>query len=121
MSFDAFLDHTCNIFHMQKTESSPGYNLPSSPSFSYPEEPDLAAIPCHFGVKSGTYTIVQLEPQANLEAKVKLALPAGTDVRLNDKIVDCATGYEYTAEVPRNIRGHHTTVLLHRSGQQEPI
>lgn len=121
MSFDGFLDHKCDIYHMEKTDTSPGYDLPSSPSFSYPEQPDIVDIACHFGVKNGTVTIVQLEPQTNLEAKVKLALPAGTDVRLNDKIVDCGTGYEYTAEIPRSIRNHHTTVQLHRTGSQAAL
>jgi len=105
---------------MQKTDKSPGYNLPSSPSFSYPSEPDLTAVPCHFSTKSGV-TIVQAEPQAKYEAQIKLVLPIGTDVRLNDKIVDCDTGYEYTAEIPRKVRDHHTSVLLHRSSQQEAL
>lgn len=121
MAFKTLLDHTCDIYHIQRSDTSPGYDLPSSPSFNYPKQPDLAAVPCHFGVTHSTVAVVQADPQANLEAKLKLALPAGTDVRLNDKIVDCTSGYEYTAEVPRNIRGHHVTVLLHRTGQQEPL
>lgn len=121
MSFETLLDHTCDIYHIQKSEASPGFNLPSSPSFHYAKEPDLAAVPCHFGVKSSTAVIVQADPQANYEAKIKLSLPAGTDVRLNDKIVDRASGYEYTAEIPRNIRGHHIAVTIRRTGRQEPL
>lgn len=121
MSFSGLLNHTCDIYHMERSDTSPGFGLPPSPSFSYPAEPDLAAVPCHFNVKGSSVTVVQLEPQANYTAKIKLVLPAGTDVRLNDKIVDCATGYEYTAEIPQNIRSHHIAVLLHRSGQQEPL
>jgi len=104
-----------------RQDKSPGYNLPPSPSFSYPETPDIVAAPCHFGVKHGKLTVAQSEPQANLEADVKLVLPIETDVRINDKIVDGDTGYEYTAGLPRKIRDHHIFVLLHRTGQQEPL
>ena len=45
---------------------------------------------------------------------LKLTLPTGTDIKVNDKVIDCDTGYEYEAEVPRNIRGHHITVQIHR-------
>ncbi len=121
MAFDDFLDHSCDIYHIKRSTASPGYNLPSSPSFSYPEAPDLPAVPCHFGVRGSSFNVVQSEPQASLAVNIKLSLPAGTDVRLNDKIVDCDTGYEYTAEIPRNIRGHHMTVQLYRTGQQEPL
>jgi len=120
MSFDSMLDHKCDIYHVRKTDMSPGYGLPSSPVFSYPDTPDLAAIPCHFITKSGV-TVIQTDPQAKYEAKIKLALPAGTDIRLNDQIVDCDSGYKYTAEIPRKIRRHHLTVLLHRSSQQEAL
>lgn len=121
MPIEELFNHTCDIYHLRREDKSPGYGLPASPSFAYPAEADVAAVPCHFGVKGAALTIVQAQPQAMLEAKVKLTLPAGTDVRVNDQIVDCATGYAYTAEVPRDIRGHHITVLLHRSGRQEPL
>lgn len=124
MAFDSLLDHTCDIYHMRKTDKSPGYGLPSSPSFSYETVPDRTAIPCHFSTKAGTgggITIIQGDPQARLEAKIKLVLPLGTDVQLNDKIVDCDMGYAYTAEVPRKIRDHHLTVMLHRTSAQEAL
>ncbi len=44
--------------------------------------------------------------------------PLGTDIRLNDKVVDLENGYAYIAEVPRVIRGHHISVYLHRTGAQ---
>lgn len=122
MAFDSLLDHTCDIYHVRKTSKSPGYGLPSSPSFSYDEEPDLAAVPCHFSTKTGTVggiTVIQREPHASFEAKMKLVLPLGTDVRLNDKIV--GLGYEYTAEIPRTVRNHHVIVMLHRTDAQEPL
>lgn len=120
MSFAGMLNHKCDIYHLKRRNKSPGYGLPSSPSFYYAKKPDLAAMPCHFNTKSGR-KIVQGEPQANYEAEIKLSLPAGTDIRLNDKIVDCVTGYEYTAEIPQDIRGHHIAVYLHRTGQQEAL
>lgn len=120
MSFNGLLNHSCDIYHMVRTDKSPGYGLPSSPSFSYPEAPDIAAVPCHFGTKGGAMAVIRNE-QAMLEARIKLALPAGTDIRVNDKIVDCDTRYEYTAEIPRNIRGHHITVFVCRTAQQEPL
>ena len=121
MSFGELLNHKCDIYHISRSDASPGYGLPASPVFAYPRAPDLSSVPCHFGVKSSTVTVVQLEPQANYEAKIKLVLPFGTDVRRNDKIVDLETGYEYTAEIPRFIRNHHIAVLLHRSGRQEAL
>lgn len=121
MSFDGFLNHSCDIYHMVRTDKSPGYALPASPSFSYSEAPDVAAVPCHFGTKGGAMTVKRTEPQTKLEARIKLALPVGTDVRVNDKIVDCDTCYEYTAEIPQNIRGHHITVFVCRTEQQEPL
>lgn len=120
MSFDTMLNHTCDIYHVQKADKSPGYGLPSSPSFSYVETPDLSGVQCHFSMKSGV-TVVQADPQAKYAANIKLILPLGIDVRLNDKVVDCDSGYEYTAAIPRKIRGHHIAVLLHRSNRQEAL
>ena len=56
-----------------------------------------------------------------MDAKIKLTLPAGTDVRLNDKIIDCNTGFEYTAEQPRNIRGHHIFVYVKMIGEERHL
>lgn len=121
MSLENFFDHTCDVYHLRSEESSPGFGLPSSPAFSYPDAPDLTSVPCHFAVKSATVTVTQTEPANLLEAKIKLTLPAGTDIRLNDKIVWRETGTEYTAEFPRDIRGHHRFVYLKRTNAQEPL
>ncbi len=122
MAIADFFDHTCNIFHIQSKDGSPGFGLPSSSSeFSYPSEPDETEVACHFAVKSATVTITQTEPANLLEAKIKLTLPADTDIRLNDKIVWRENGTEYTAELPRNIRGHHKFVYLKRTNTQKPI
>uniref|UniRef100_A0AAU8AZW8 Element PBSX protein xkdH n=1 Tax=Dulem virus 37 TaxID=3145755 RepID=A0AAU8AZW8_9CAUD len=121
MSFESMLNHKCDVYHIQKSEASPGYGLAASPAFSYPDEPDIADLQCHFGVKSGTRLVVQLTPQAEYQAKIKLVVPLGTDIRLNDKIVDKQTGYEYTADIPVQVRSHHLFVMLSRKSAQEPL
>ena len=45
MSFEKLLDHKCSIYHLEKSEESAGYGLPSSVSFSYPEKPDISEVP----------------------------------------------------------------------------
>lgn len=121
MSIEGFFDHTCDIYHVKSEDSSPGYGLPSSPVFSYGEEPDEPAVPCHFAVKAATVTTTQTEPAKMLDAKIKLGLPAGTDIRLNDKIVWLENGTEYIAELPRDIRGHHKFVYVKREDAQRPL
>lgn len=121
MAFENFLDHTCDIYHSQKEDKSPGFGLASSPSFFYPTEPDMKAQPCHFGVKFHNATITQTEPANLMDAKIKLTFPFGADVRLNDKIVDCASGLEYTAEQPVNVRNHHLFVFIKRKGEQKAL
>ena len=53
-----------------------------------------------------------------MDSRIKLTLPLGTDVRLNDKIVDCATGLEYTAEKPINVRDHHLFVYVKKIDEE---
>lgn len=118
MSLERLLDHTCDIYHIQSEEAGPGYGLPSSPVFQYPEEPDSAAVPCHFGVRTQNMSITQTAPVNVMEANIKLTLPTGTDVRRHDKIVDCDTGLEYTAEQPRNVRNHHIFVYIRMKNGQ---
>jgi hypothetical protein len=115
------LNHKCDIYHTQRQDVSPGYGLPASPLFSYPETPDIEGAVCHFNIKSGSRIIVQNEPGADYEAKIKLVLPLETDVRLNDKIVDCDSGYEYTADIPVRIRDHHQYVMVRRTAAQKRI
>lgn len=121
MSLEALLDHTCDIYHLTKGETTPGYGLPASPSFTYPDTPDIAGVTCHFGVRSQSVTVTQEAPANVMDAKIKLTLPKGTDVRINDRIVDCTTGLEYTAEQPRNIRDHHIFVYIKRLEVQKPL
>lgn len=121
MSLADFFDGHCDIYHVVETTASPGYNLPGSPSFSYPAQPDESNIPCHFHVRAQNINITQTEPANRLTVDQKLSLPADTDIRLNDKVVDRDTGLEYTAKLPRNIRGHHKITNLKRTQQQEPL
>ena len=121
MSLEALLDHTCDIYHVRETTESPGYGLPASPSFSYPDKPDESGVACHFGVRSQSVAVNQTAPVNLMDASIKLTLKTGTDIRLNDKIIDCGTGYEYTAEEPRNIRGHHLFVWIRKKEEQKHL
>ena len=87
MAFEQFLNDLCDIYHVQKDTGSPGYGLNKQPTFSYPAEPDVPGIACHFGVKSESTSINQTAPVNVKESRIKLTLPTGTDVRLNDKII----------------------------------
>jgi hypothetical protein len=56
-----------------------------------------------------------------MDAKIKLTLPIGADIRLNDKIVDCKTGLEYTAEQPVDVRGHHLFAYIKKIGEEKML
>lgn len=114
MSFEKLLNHTCDIYHIIKAETSMGYGLPVSIAFNYPEIPDMISVPCHFGNARGNITIVQAEPYKEVSEQLKLSLSINTDVRLNDKIIDLNTGVSYIAEIPINIRNHHISVKIRR-------
>ena len=47
MSLENLLNHTCDIYHVVEGEKSPGYNLPASPSFSYPEAVSYTHLRAH--------------------------------------------------------------------------
>ena len=123
MSVEDFFDHTCDIYHITKEKKSPGYNLPASPSFSYPACADEEGVICHFTVRMGNNTSMnQNAPQNEYSERVKLNLPIGTDIRMLDKVVDCSTGLEYTVATPsRNIRGDHIIVYVERTEKQKPL
>ncbi len=121
MGLENLLNHTCDIYHIVQEDKSPGYGLPASPAFSYPDEPDISGQTCHFGVKSRSVTVTQTEPANMMDAKVKLTLPPDTDIRINDLVVDCDTGIQYTAEDPVNIRNHHLFCYIKRIAAQKPI
>lgn len=118
MSLNKLLNHACDIYHAITGNNSPGFNLPSEPKISYSEIPNICAQPCHFGVKGASISINQTAPINIENAKIKLTLPVGTDIRLNDKVVRCDTGEEYTAERPIDIRGHHIYVYIKKLGKE---
>lgn len=121
MALENFFDHKCSLYHVVGSEESPGYGLPDSPSFDYPTEPDEANIPCHFaqGSSGGTLnTLVQNLPEHAYQERIKLTLPIGTDIRVNDKVLDHRTNLVYIAEIPRNIRNHHIYVWVKREGTE---
>lgn len=121
MSLENLLDHKCDIYHLKKSKSTVGCGLPDTVSFDYGDVPDLKNVICHFGVESLNSSVEQKNPQNVLTERIKLTLPIGTDIRINDKVVDCETGLEYTAERPRNIRGHHIFVYIKRTKEQEAL
>ena len=71
-------------------------------------------VPCHFnqGGSGGTVnTLVQKLSEHAYEDRIKLQLPIGTDVRVNDKVLDQRTGLFYYAELPRTVaKNHHIYV-----------
>ena len=116
MAWEDFLNHKCTIYHIVKGTGNLGYGVINENTFQYsdvPEEKDMD-IPCHFAVKSGNYTVAQNDPLNLYEARIKLSLPIGTYIRINDKIVSAETGFSYIAELPRNVRNHHIIVYVHR-------
>ena len=62
MAFEDYLNDLCDIYHAQKGDESPGYGLTEQPSFSYPKEPDVLSVACHFAVKSESTSISQTAP-----------------------------------------------------------
>lgn len=122
MAIEDFFNHTCNIYHITSDEKSPGYGLPGTPSYSYPLTPSLSGVSCHFSVANATsVSLVQNEPQADYNARVKVAFPIGTDIKLNDRIVHLETGLEYLVEIPNNIRNHHIAVFATRNKKLAPL
>ncbi len=122
MSLEMLFDHTCDIYHLQKGTGTPGYGLPESPSFCYSDIPDISEQSCHFSVSSqGDSVTVQKKPMNQMNAKIKLTLPIGTEIYFYDKIVDRGTGLEYTAERPVNVRNHHIFVYIKRTEEQKPL
>ncbi|MDD2979533.1 MAG: DUF3599 family protein [Hespellia sp.] len=115
MGYEELLDHKCAIYHIKTEGKNMGYGIESQ-TFVYADEPDLKDIPCHFNV-GDTGSIEQSEDANEFIVVGKLNLPAGTEVYVNDKIVDLGNGITYTAEIPKNIRNHHMIVNIQRKGK----
>lgn len=110
MAFEDLLDHRCDIYHMVKGEKDMGFAIKQT-GFSYPKVPDVEDVACHFNVNANA-ELTQTESANEFIYSGKLQLPADTDVRVNDKVVDKNTGLAYTAEMPHNIRDHTGNVCL---------
>lgn len=121
MAIDELFDHRCDVFHLIREKGSIGYGLDESFSYSYGDVPDIKNLPCHFGLKYRDTMMQQGEPANKYYARVKLALPVGTDIRLNDKVVDRDTGLAYTAQIPKEVRGSHVIVFVKRTEIQQPL
>lgn len=121
MSLENFFDHTCDIYHLRKGDNEDlGYRVKGAPVFDYPDEPDVSAIPCHF--HSTDVTLSQQEPHNDLAINTKLSMPAGTDLRILDKVVCRETGREFTVKNdPRTVRGHHMYAYVERERVQKPL
>lgn len=114
MSIDSLFDHACDIYHMTEKSRSLGYGIRDG-EFLYPDKPDEEDVPCHFNA-SPAGSLQQTESANEYIFTGKLQLPAGTDIRVNDKIVDKGNGLVYYAEIPKNIRDHHMVVMIQRKG-----
>ncbi len=117
MAWEDFFNHKCDIYHIVKSSDNVGYGVTDTEHFSYPAKPDHTDVDCHFMIRTGKAVIVQTEPANDYDARIKLALPAGTDIRINDKVVSKETGLTYIAELPRVIKhNHHIVVYVKREG-----
>lgn len=114
MAIEDFFDHTCDIFHIDKTsEEGPGYGLQTQVIRKYKEDPDIEDLSCHFSVDDENIQSSQEKPQMIADIKDTLAVSSGTDIRFNDKIVDKVHGVEYVViKPPRDIRGNHIKAKL---------
>lgn len=117
-----FYNHKCNIYHLNPTSVAVGFGFDEDDTaYGHSEVPDIEEQPCHFHTKTNSMALNQTEPENKLTITRKLSLPCGTDIRINDKVVDCDTGVEYTAELPINVKNHHISVLLIRTLGQEAL
>lgn len=114
--FEDFLNHKCNIYHLQDEPVNIGYGIKADNVKVPQTESEKKDIPYHFHVKMNNYLqVVQKEPYSGVEGKTKLSLPAGTDIRMNDTVEDCRDGLKYRAGKPIEVYGgHHIVVTLSR-------
>lgn len=113
--FDDFLNHKCNIYHLEEKTIDIGYGINATNVKSPGKTAVIREVPCHFHINTNTVKIVQKEPYSLVEGECKLTLPAGTDIRKNDTVEDCSNGLKYRAGIPKEIHGgHHIIVMLER-------
>lgn len=98
------MNHRCNIFHVIKSSSGGGFGLPSQDVYSYRDTPDISSQSCHF--KLNRLIVNGTGPAKSFSNNSHVDFPTGTDVRMNDKILDLETGIIYYANPPKSIRGN---------------
>lgn len=109
-----FFNHRCDIFHLVENQEQGCYGIRSRERMAPEKVPSEENIRCHFHTKSNSLQIVQGEPYSKLTGEVKLSLPIGIDIRKNDVVRSRESGMYYRADMPKNIQGHHLTVILRR-------
>lgn len=112
MSFENLMDHRCDLYHLTESIQSPGYGLPGEYQYEYHHHPDELDVGCHFAVKDSTIKTTQNQPEQMLEGRIKLVLPLGSPIRMNDKVVWKENQTVFISEYPRIIRNHHLMVYL---------
>lgn len=119
MAIEDFFIHSCNIYHLkyEKDGIDLGYGIKSD-KYTYSNDADIKDVSCHFSYKT-LEQFAHNTPHPSFTGRVKLALPVGTDIRLNDKVVNNLTGLEYIAEMPHQIRKNHIIVYLMRTDEEQ--
>lgn len=117
MAIEDFFNHTCNIHHLQKEDVDIGYGI-NDVRYFYNDIADIENLQCHFYIKT-LEQFIHNEPQPSVTGRMKLALPIGTDIRTNDKVINNVTGLGYIAEIVHNIRDHHIMVYLFRDDEDK--
>ncbi len=114
--FEDFMDHKCNIYHLKEEPVNVGYGIEAENVRAPESESILTDVPCHFHTQMNNYLqLVQKEPYSSIDGKIKLSLPPGTDIRMNDLVEDCRDGLQYRAGKPTEVHGgHHIIVMLAR-------
>lgn len=117
--FDDFFNHKCNIYHLTSFNVDIGYGFEEqNVKHEYLNTPDIEKQRCHFHTKSFSMNMQQSDPLNTLPMTRKISFPIGTDIRINDKVVDCDSGIAYTAQLPVKVQNHHIVVILTRTDSQ---
>lgn len=121
--YNDFLNDRCNIYHLQLKSQSLGFGIEDeSVKMEYSAEPDLADVPCHFNRHGLFEGLTETNASRVYHGVSKVQFPLGTDIRMNDRIEDIATGTTYTASVPWIVgRSHHIAVQVTRMAQESRL
>lgn len=113
--FEDFFNHTCNIYHLEDESTDIGYGIRATDVKKPQKKADEKEVRCHFYIRSNGVKIVQKEPYSSADGEMKLSLPVGTNIKMNDTVEDCRDGLMYRAGKPMEVHGgHHIIVMLSR-------